>query len=187
MKNLLVIGLGLLVGCATTPDGNSTTQRPESWLTQFDGEDTECVRFDKIYRNDGERQASSEKSEYDVFLSELMFSRLPEGRLPDSVRLDTKSEPGQLQVTLIGETTRDLQYTANCNLGWYVLKKTRSGQYLGDGVVEKHYGQVSFFRIGKGGELLVRVVVDAQFNSMYVINSNVSTDEWFRFLPNPEE
>ena len=112
-----------------------------------------------------------------------MFSRLQGGQLPNSIEISTDSQSGQLSVTLIGDTTRNLRYEIACDSGWYVLGKSRSGQYLGDGVVEKNFEKVSFFRTGDDGELIVRVIIDAQFNSMYIFNSEVEAEGWYRFQP----
>lgn len=110
-----------------------------------------------------------------------MFSRLPGGLLPNSVNLVTNSQAGELSVILIGDKKRSLHYEIACHLGWHVLRKSRAGQYLGDGVVEKQFGQITFFRPGDAGELIVRVLVDAEFNSMYLFNSGVHAEEWYRF------
>lgn len=183
MKGLVISGLSLLVACATASAPNGPNEPPESWLSQFDGKNAQCRDFEQIYSNEGEREKSSDKKAYSVYLSELMFSRLPGGQLPHSLSLATDSKSGQLSVTLMGDMRRDLQYTVDCRSGWHVLNKTSTGQYLGDGVVEKQYGQVSFFRIGDRDELIVRVLVDAEFNSMYVFDSSVHADEWYRFWP----
>lgn len=181
VRGLALMGLGLVVACAVTPSDSGSVQAPDSWLKQFGGQESQCQDFDKTYSNEGERQEGSEKKAHSIYLSELMFNRLPGGVLPDSVRLIVDARAGQLLVTLRGETSSEAQFEITCELGWHVLKKTRSGQYLGDGVVEKQYGQISFFRKGRDGELIVRVVVDAEFNSMYVFNSSVQEEAWFRF------
>jgi hypothetical protein len=181
MRILAILALSMLAACATTSENATTAQSPLSWLGQFDGQDAHCREFARTYLNEGERAESSEKSAYSVFLSELMFVRLPEGQLPHTVTLAPEVETGRLSVTLTGDTSRHLEYEVTCQSGWFVLKKARSGQYLGDGVVEKKYDQVSYFRIGEQGELIVRVTVDAEFNSMYIFNSSVGADEWYRF------
>lgn len=179
----MISGLSLLAACATSTTENISIQPPSSWVSQFEGDDTQCRDFDKIYINLGERQIISKKNAYNIYLSELMFSRLPGGRLPNLIEISTDSQAAQLSVTLIGDTKRNLLYEIACDSGWHVLRKSRTGQYLGDGVVEKQYGQVSFFRRGNKGELIVRILVDAEFNSMYIFNSGVHAEEWYRFRP----
>ena len=178
-----ITGLTLLGSCATTSETISYEEQPVSWLGQFDRQDSKCRDFARTYLNEGERPASSEKSAYSVFLSELMFARLTEGQLPHTVRLVSEVGTGRLSVTLTGDTSKHLEYGVTCQSGWFVLKKASSGQYLGDGVVEKNYDQISFFRVGEQGELIVRVTVAAEFNSMYIFNSSVNVDEWYRFQP----
>jgi hypothetical protein len=179
----MISGLSLLAACATSTTENISVQPPSSWVIQFEGEDTQCHDFDKKYINKGERQIIPKKDAHNFYLSELMFSRLQGGRLPNSIEIATDIQSGQLSVTLIGDTTRNLRYEIACDSGWHVLRKSRNGQYLGDGVVEKQYDQISFFRIGDKGELIVRVLMDAEFNSMYLFNSGVHADEWYRFRP----
>jgi len=182
-NGLMISGLSLLVACATSTTGTISVQTPNSWVIQFEGENTQCRDFDKTYINKGERQIISKKDAHNIYLSELMFSRLPGGRLPSSIEIATDNQSGQLSVTLLGDTTRNLRYEIACDSGWHVLRKSRTGQYLGDGVVEKKYDQISFFRIGDKGELIVRILVDAEFNSMYLFNSGIHADEWYRFRP----
>ena len=182
MRMVVVFVLFLNAACATTSQiSNTTAMPPAAWLGQFSGQDAHCREFARTYLNEGERAESSEKSAYSVFLSELMFARLPEGQLPHTVTLAPEVETGRLSVTLTGDTSRHLEYDVTCQSGWFVLKKARSGQYLGDGVVEKKYDQVSYFRIGEQDELVVRVTVGAEFNSLYIFNSSVDADEWYRF------
>lgn len=186
IRSSAAFGLALLAACATTAGPAKHDPIPDSWLDQFKGEDSHCLDFSKTYLNEGELPESSEKSAYDVFLSDAMFSRLPDGQLPETVSLITDSETGRLSVTLMGKTSKHLQYEVICQSGWYLLEKASSGQYLGDGVVEKKSNQISYFRIGDQDELIVRVVVDGEFNSMYVFNSSIEAEEWYRFQPMPE-
>jgi len=186
IRTFVILGFCMITACATTSETSVHDQPPVSWIGQFGGEDSHCLDFSITYLNEGERPKSSEKNPYDVFLSDAMFSRLPDGQLPDTVSLITDSETGRLSVTLIGKTSRRLQYEVICQSGWYMLEQASSGQYLGDGVVEKKSNQISYFRIGDQDELIVRVVVDAEFNSMYIFNSSIEAEEWYRFQPIPD-
>ena len=183
MKVLLNLSLILLSACSTTIARDAPSQPPSIWTDQFTGEEQQCHVMDRSFVNEGERYAPSEEGPNNAYLSELMFSRLSEGRIPESVHFVTNVQEGRLLVTFLGTTTRKLDYKVDCQSGWYTLKRSRSGQYLGNGVVEKQYGQVSFFRIGENEELIVRILVDAEFNSMYIFNSDVKTEEWYLFRP----
>jgi hypothetical protein len=186
-STIFIIGLFFLQACANSRSQILPIRPPDSWTAQFEGQDNKCRDLDHEFINEGELNAISENGPSTVYLNELMFSSLPGGLMPYSVSLVTKSNTDKLVVRLLGESTRELQYDVSCESGWHVLVKERSGQYVGDGVTEKRFFQKSYFRIGNKNELIVRVLGQAEFNSMYVFNSSIQLDEWYRFMPNASE
>jgi hypothetical protein len=171
-SSLLMAGLLLTAGCwASQPNDNK----------QFLVKEQGCLPIDDEYANSGEQLTPPNEHGSQPYMSELMFSRLPGGRLPESIKLTTSIETNQLSVTMVGKTERKLEYRIGCQSGWHILKRSRTGQYLGDGVVEKQYGQVSMFRTGRNGELVVKIFVDAEFNSMYIFNYSVKKQDLYRF------
>lgn len=181
LRLILLSMCALLSACASTTFKSYASEPTSSFIDQFSNEEQECRSIDSLYINEGEQHDSFTGDPKVVYLSELMFSRLKDGRLPSFVRIVTNTQESQLLVTLLGATNRKLRYTIDCQSGWHVLKKSRNGQYLGEGVIEKHYGQISFFRVDENGDLILRVSIDAEFNSMYIFNRNIKTEEWYRF------
>jgi hypothetical protein len=180
----LICGLGLLVACATTKSQKNRVDPPAEWISQFNTEDIQCVDISERFQNSGERYLGNRMVAQDGLLAEMVFSRyLPGGLTSEFVEFDSDVQSGHVKVTLIGESKREMEFEIFCKLGWIMIKSFRSGQYLGDGVVEKNFEKVTFFRTGDDGELIVRVIVDAQFNSMYIFNSEVEAEGWYRFQP----
>jgi hypothetical protein len=110
-----------------------------------------------------------------------MFARLENGELPVSVKLNADSIENKLRVTLVGQTTRELEYDVSCDEGWFVLTRLRSGNYIGDGVTEEGFQQVSNFRTGAAAQLIVWTIASAQFSSILARDSAVHSENWYRF------
>ena len=182
----LVLGSSLVfsAGCATANPEKESLEPPLVWTTQFDHTDSNCAGISGEFANRGEKFAGRNEKTQEALLAEAVFLQvLPRGVATKSVLIESAKGSGAMRVTLQGDSVRTEEHQVSCESGWLVTRHARRGQYLGEGVVEKHYDQVTFLREGKSGELIARVKIDAEFNSMYLFNSKARTDDWYRFQP----
>ncbi len=180
----LVFGLSFLVACAVSETHKIPVDPPIEWISQFNTDQGQCVDVDARFFNNGERYLGNGMIAQDGLFAEMVFSQyLPSGLGPEYVEFSSDVQSGQVEVTLVGESTQRMEFEIFCEFGWTVLRSSRNGEYLGAGVVEKQFERVAFFRLGNKGELIVRVLLSASFNSMYVFNSEVESEGWYRFQP----
>lgn len=181
IRVLLVLYICSSVACGISPDLQNTSMQPTSWLKRLDGSGSMCEGFRYEYSNRGEMFAAEPAGDAQAFLSEIMFGRLEGGELPESVKLSADSSENMLRVTLIGNSTRELEYEVSCVEGWFVLSKARSNNYLGEGVTESQFRQVSNFRVDMDAQLIIHTLVSAQFTSVLERDSTKHSENWYRF------
>jgi len=180
----LGVAVALLAACATTTSDQEPIGPPRGWISQFDGQNSTCADVTGKFANRGEKYAGEHEVIPDGLLGEaVLLVVLPGGVATDAVRINANVSSETMTVTLIGGVERKEDFEISCDRGWLVTKHSRRGQYLGEGVVEKQYDQVTLLRQGKAGELIARVMVDAEFNSSYIFNSDMHVGAWYRFQP----
>ena len=182
----VILGVGLLfqTACATTDSTDEPAGSPRNWVSQFDQHSGNCRDFSATFANEGEKYAGEAVPAEEAKLAPAVFSMVLPGGVPtESVTLSTNLGSGTLTVTLLGASTRNEEQDLSCAQGWLVTSHSRSGNYAGEGVIEKQFDQTAYFRVGSAGELIVKVVGNAEFNSVYIFNSDVHVKAWYRFRP----
>lgn len=174
----------LFSACSAAPPSETHALIPQHWVAQIDISKKQCTPIRSEFGNVGERFDESKGVIFDGRLGEYVFSRYLEGgQIAQTVELESDTSTGLLTAHLVGDSSRIVRFQVSCDAGWHVVSFTRSGNYLGEGVVEKQFEQISSFRLDRQARLVARVKMKGEFKSMYLFKSAGQSEGWYRFEP----
>ena len=174
----------LVSACSAAPLSETHPLIPQHWVSQIDLSKKQCTPIHSDFRNVGERFDESEGVILDARLGEYVFSRYLEGgQIAQTVELESDTSTGLLKAQLVGDSSRIVRFQVSCDAGWHVVSFTRAGNYLGEGVVEEQFEQISTFRLDRQARLVARVRMEGEFKSMYLFKSAGQSEGWYRFAP----
>ena len=163
----------MLTGCALT-SGTGVSPEEDSGGA--------CAAIDGVFANAGDRRSGDGRSFQEGLLAEHVISGyLPGAHVIDSVRIRIEPDTGILYVDFIGRVRRSLKIGVWCDAGWLWYSETRSGTWSAEGVQEKQYEKKVFLRQDERGDLVARVLIEAEFQSGPATTSQTSTDNFYRF------
>lgn len=172
----------MLNACATSPPPKPMPFIPPDWAAQLDLDNTRCAPVAGQFDNTGEHYLATGAPADDGLLAEDVLARqLPTGRPAEIVILRSDTERNLLDAQIVGQVSRKIAIEVSCDGGWHTFSFERSGTYVGGGVKEKQFRQVSYFREDGRGRLVARVVKNAEFMSDIGSGSSVSSENWYRF------
>lgn len=183
-----ILAAVLAGACAAPPPPPPQLAGPAEWLARIDLAETNCEAIAASFRNEGERRHENGRITADGRLSEDVFLRHLPGRQPtQTVWISSNLDSAWVAARLVGQVRRDIGFAASCSGGWHLFTETRSGEYVGDGLEEEHFQQLSWFRLDRDGRLVARVQTDARYRGDYQEVSAESTEFWFRFEPSESD
>ncbi len=173
------LSLVLLSACATS---GTSTGGAEDGANAEGGE--KCKPFAGVFQNHGQRYNKREGLNTDGWLAEQVLTR----RLPGGVvaqRVAMVSDPGVnlLDAELRASINQKIAIEISCSDGWHTFVFERTGNYVGDGVVEKRFRHAASYRLDEDGNLVAKVQVDAEYEVGFSENKMESSENWFQFAP----
>ena len=157
---------------------------PNDWAVNIDITEVECRPINREFLNLGIRQSENGFRTQDGLLTRDVLTRSLSSRIiADSVAMVSVTQASVLNAELRGEFNMTIAIEISCRSGWHMFDFRRSGQFLGDGVVEKQYWHRTWFRQDGDGNLIARVVKNAEYEIRFTEINTQSTEEWFFFQP----
>lgn len=143
-----------------------------------------CKPFAGVFQNHGQRYNKREGLNTDGWLAEQVLTR----RLPGGVvaqRVAMVSDPGVnlLDAELRASINQKIAIEISCSDGWHTFVFERTGNYVGDGVVEKRFRHAASYRLDEDSNLVAKVQVDAEYEVGFSENKMESSENWFQFAP----
>ena len=178
----------LVIGCASTtpssPKPLLLPSMPNDWGYNIDLAETRCEPIVGVYANLGIRQNDNGVRTQDGLWSRVVLMRsLPERMIAESLALYSDTDVNILTAELRGQVSRKIETEVSCHSGWHVIKFERSGNYLGDGVVEKQFLHRAWIRPDRDGNLIARVQRDAVYEVRFTEQNSESSEAWYFFQP----
>lgn len=155
---------------------------PSSWAMDMDLSSAHCEDIDGAFLNLGQRIHENGLMTEDGLLAEHVFARrLSRRDIAQSVDIQSSADAGWAQATLVGKSTLKVGFAVSCQAGWHVLVETRSGQYLGEGVEQEKFRQLSYFRLDRRRRLVARVQTNATYRRDSGEVTQEGSENWYRF------
>lgn len=174
----------VLLGCATVPAPEPLIipTLPNDWGYNIDLAEARCVPIAGEFTNLGIRQNDNGFRSQDGLLSRHVLTRsLPDRMVADSVAIYSDPEALTLIAELRGQVSRKIETEVSCRSGWHVFTYERSGNYVGDGVVEKQFMHSAWIRQDRDGNLVARVLRNAVYEIRFSEQRSESAEEWYFF------
>lgn len=169
----------LLSACATsglTSNDAANDQGTETGET--------CKPFAGVFENHGQRYNKREGLNTDGWLAEQVLTRrLPGGVVAQRVAMVSDTGVNLLDAELRGSINQKIAIEISCSDGWHTFVFERTGNYVGDGVVEKRFRHAASYRLDEDGNLVAKVQVDVEYEEDYSKRTMESSENWFQFSP----
>lgn len=184
-KSCAVLAI-LITACAITPPTQPPVTGPGEWLAQIDFSKSDCADIEGTFQNHGLRRHENGQITEDGLLAEHVFSRqLPRRQVARTVSISSSIDAGWLNATLLGGIARDISFAVSCRDGWHLLIETQSTKLMGEDVQAGRFEQQSYFRVGRDGRLVARVLSNATYRRDFQEAAQESSENWYRFEPAP--